>query len=450
MSKTDSVALADVMAGIEARYPNAPAFHQAVSEVLHDVLPVVNASKAYRDAAILTRLTVPDRVISFRVDWMDDAGVVQTNLGHRVQFNNAIGPYKGGLRFHPSVTPDILQFLGFEQTLKNALTGLPMGGAKGGSDFNPKGRSRNEIMRFCQSFMMELYRHIGPDTDVPAGDINVGGREIGFMFGTYRKIMNTYNGVITGKGLAIGGSQMRTESTGYGLVQFLGHMLATQFEQIDGQTVVVSGAGNVATHAAELAMEMGGKVVTLSDSTGFLYDADGLNDEKLAWIRDTKSSGGKLAGYADTFGGTWNEGKKPWGVQCDIALPCATQNEMNEESAKGLIKNGCKAIAEGANMPLTGRAVDAVRASDVLFGPAKAANAGGVAVSGLELSQNQMRRSSPRDELADSLHKIMKNIHDICAEAGATPGGQKPDYAKGANIAGFRKVADAMLAQGVN
>ncbi|WP_299784224.1 NADP-specific glutamate dehydrogenase [uncultured Marivita sp.] len=433
---------------LKDRTPGENAFHQAVNEVIPDLIPVVNETPAYRDAAILERLTEPDRIVSFRVEWRDDDNVAHVNRGYRVQFNSAIGPYKGGLRFHPSVNQSILKFLGFEQTFKNALTGLPMGGGKGGADFDPSGRSDDEIMRFCQSFMQELHRHIGPDIDIPAGDINVGTREIGWMFGEYRRITNRFAGVLTGKGLAFGGSEMRTEATGYGVVQFLCHMLAEHNDQIDGKTIVISGAGNVATFAAELAVCNGGKVVTLSDSKGFIHDKNGLTQDKIDWVRDHKSKpGASLEAYADEFDATWHADKTPWDVACDAALPCATQNELGEDGAKALIDNGCKVIVEGANMPTTTEAKDAFREAGVLFAPGKAANAGGVAVSGLEISQNRQRRSQSRDDLAEALKDIMQDIHDNCAEAGKT--GDGVDYTTGANVAGFKKVADAMCAAGI-
>lgn len=433
---------------LKERTPGEDAFHQAVSEVIPDLVPVVNDTPEFRDAAILERLVEPDRTITFRVEWRDDDNVPHVNRGHRVQFNSAIGPYKGGLRFDPSVNISILKFLGFEQTFKNALTGLPMGGGKGGADFDPTGRSEAEIMRFCQSFMVELHRHIGPDIDIPAGDINVGPREIGWMFGAYRRITNQFEGVLTGKGLSFGGSQLRTEATGYGVVQFLCHMLAEQGDRIDGKTIAISGAGNVATFAAELAIKNGGRVVTLSDSKGFIHDENGLTQDKIDWIRDHKSrAGASLQAYADEFDATWHEGKAPWDVPCDVALPCATQNELGRSGAKSLIDNGCKAIVEGANMPTTANAKQAIHKAGVLFAPGKAANAGGVAVSGLEINQNRQRRHQSRSELAEALKAIMHDIHDTCADAGQGKSGI--DYAKGAHVAGFRKVAQAMYAAGV-
>ncbi|MCI5112536.1 MAG: NADP-specific glutamate dehydrogenase [Marivita sp.] len=438
----------DFLSDLAKRTPGEDAFHQSVAEIIPDLIPIVNENPEYREFALLERLTEPDRIVSFRVDWRDDDNVAHVNRGYRVQFNSAIGPYKGGLRFHPTVNQSVLKFLGFEQTFKNALTGLPMGGGKGGADFDPAGRSAAEIMRFCQSFMQELHRHIGPDIDIPAGDINVGAREIGWMFGEYRRITNQFAGVLTGKGLSFGGSEMRTEATGYGVVQLLCHMLAERDDSIDGKTIVVSGAGNVATFAAELAMCKGGRVVTLSDSRGFIHDAAGLTQDKIDWVRQHKSKpGASLEAYADTFDATWHAGKTPWDVACDIALPCATQNELDADGVKALIANGCAAIVEGANMPTTRAAQAAIREAGLLFAPGKAANAGGVAVSGLEISQNRQRRTQSRDDLADALQDIMQTIHDTCAEAGRTTSGI--DYAKGANVAGFRKVADAMYAAGV-
>ena len=438
----------DFLSDLAKRTPGEDAFHQSVAEIIPYLMPIVNETPEYREFALLERLTEPDRIVSFRVDWRDDDNVAHVNRGYRVQFNSAIGPYKGGLRFHPTVNQSVLKFLGFEQTFKNALTGLPMGGGKGGADFDPAGRSAAEIMRFCQSFMQELHRHIGPDIDIPAGDINVGAREIGWMFGEYRRITNQFAGVLTGKGLSFGGSEMRTEATGYGVVQFLCHMLAERDESIDGKTIVVSGAGNVATFAAELAMCKGGRVVTLSDSRGFIHDAAGLTQDKIDWVRQHKAKpGASLEAYADTFDATWHAGKTPWDVACDIALPCATQNELDADGVKALIANGCAAIVEGANMPTTRAAQAAIREAGLLFAPGKAANAGGVAVSGLEISQNRQRRTRSRDDLADALQDIMQTIHDTCAEAGRTTSGI--DYAKGANVAGFRKVADAMYAAGV-
>ncbi len=433
---------------LNERAPNEPEFHQAVHEVIDDIKPIIDQSDAYKDANIFERLVEPERLITFQVAWQNDAGQIEVNRGYRVQFNGAIGPYKGGLRFHPTVNPSVLKFLGFEQTFKNALTGLPMGGAKGGSDFDPTGRSEAEIMRFCVAFMQELHRHIGPDIDVPAGDINVGAREIGYLFGAYRRITGQFEGVLTGKDEAYAGSAMRTEATGYGVVYFLSHMLQAHDDGIDGKRIMISGAGNVATYAAEKAVALGAKVISLSDSSGFIHDPDGLTDEKIAWVRTHKAKpGASLAPYVDQFGGTWTEGKTPWSLEADIAAPCATQNELNEDDAKMLIDNGIAAIIEGANMPATAKAKQVFAQSDVLFAPGKAANAGGVAVSGLEISQNRQRRASGADEVDQALQSIMADIHAVCVSEGKRDG--RVDYAKGANIAGFRKVADAMVAQGV-
>lgn len=435
---------------LETRMPGQAEFHQAVEEFAGDVIPVINDAPEYKNGALLERLTEPDRTVSFRVTWERDDGSICINRGYRVQFNGAIGPYKGGLRFHPSVTPSILNFLGFEQTFKNALTGLPMGGGKGGSDFDPSNCSEAEIARFCQAFMLELHRHIGPDRDIPAGDINVGAREIGYLFGAYRRITGTYQGTLTGKGLAYGGSEMRTEATGYGLIHFLRCMLKAHDADLDGKTVIISGAGNVATYAAEKAVSFGANVVTLSDSGGFIHDPDGLTKEKIEWTRKHKSkSGASLEAYAEEFGADWHADKTPWDVDCDIALPCATQNELEEKDAKRLISNGCEMIAEGANMPLTRDAKRAISESEIIFGPAKAANAGGVAMSGLEITQNRKRQSDSREQLAEQLEDIMSDIHERCVSEGQNSSGDI-DYARGANIAGFRKVADAMIAQGIN
>ncbi|MEM8771778.1 MAG: NADP-specific glutamate dehydrogenase [Pseudomonadota bacterium] len=447
MSKRHS-SLDDFMTKLSDRNPHQDEFLQSVREVAEHILPLVEENADYREAALMERLTEPDRVISFRVAWERDDHSVAVNRGYRVQFNSAIGPYKGGLRFHPSVNQSVLKFLGFEQTFKNALTGLPMGGGKGGSDFNPKRCSDAEIRRFCTAFMTELHRHIGGDLDIPAGDINVGAREIGYLFGAFRRITNQFEGAMTGKGLSYGGSEMRTEATGHGLVHFLCHMMNAHGSSVDGKTIVISGAGNVATYAAEKALELGGKVVTLSDSAGFIYDKDGLDEEKIAWVREHKAkSGASLEAYADKFDANWHEGKAPWGVKCDIALPCATQNELGEDDAKALINNGCAAVAEGANMPSTPEAVAVFADQKVLFAPAKAANAGGVAVSGLEISQNKQRRVASREDVQEDLRAIMKDIHDRCAAEGGE--GDIVDYRRGANVASFKKVADAMLAQGI-
>ncbi|MEL7449300.1 MAG: NADP-specific glutamate dehydrogenase [Pseudomonadota bacterium] len=444
----DNIDLDQFLERLRSRNPGEAEFHQAVAEVVHDILPVINASPRLQQASILDRLIEPERVIGFRIVWEDDKRNVRVNRGYRVQFNSAIGPYKGGLRFHPTVNPSILKFLAFEQTFKNALTGLPMGGGKGGSDFDPRECSDGEIMRFCNSFMLQLHRHIRSDTDVPAGDINVGEREIGYLFGAYRRITNEFQPVLTGKGLSFGGSQMRTEATGYGLLYFVREMLATQGKSIDGMRVVVSGAGNVATHAVEKAVDMGARVVTLSDSRGFILDEAGLNRDKLNWVRQHKEKPGTtLEPYTEEFGARWFAGKQPWHVDCDVALPCATQNELDEEAARALAANGCTVIAEGANMPVTHAARAFIDSAGLLYGPGKASNAGGVAVSGLEISQNRVRRSHTRHEVDEDLQSIMKSIHGACVEHGTGDDG-RVNYARGANVAGFRKVAHAMLGQG--
>lgn len=449
MANKNGYTLGDLKNRLSNNASDEQEFHQAVLEFYGDVLSHANDDPHIRDHSVLERLMEPDRTVSFRVTWEDDEGNVRVNRGYRVQFNSAIGPYKGGLRFHPSVNQSILKFLAFEQTFKNALTGLPMGGGKGGSDFDPRGCSDREINRFCTAFMTELHRHIGPATDVPAGDINVGAREIGYLFGSYRRITNEFEGAITGKGLPYGGSELRTEATGFGLLQFVCHMLEEQDKTVEGQTVVISGAGNVATHAAEKAIEMGAKVITLSDSSGFIHDPAGLDLEKLTWVRARKSKPGtSLEGFAEEFSGTaWHKGKAPWGVECNVALPCATQNEIGEEDAATLIDNGCQLIAEGANMPLTAEAIQVVRERKLPFGPAKAANAGGVAVSGLEISQNRSAAPLSREEVGEELKAIMKRIHSQCVEAGRQE--NHIDYLRGANIASFKRVANAMLAQGI-
>ena len=436
---------------LEDRNPNQSEFVQAVREVAEDVAPVIAENPEYHRQQILRRMSEPDRVISFRVCWENDDGDICVQRGYRVQNNNAIGPYKGGLRFHPSVNESVLKFLAFEQTFKNSLTGLPMGGAKGGADFNPKGRSEREIMRFCQSFMTELYRHVGADRDVPAGDIGVGPREIGFMFGQYKRITNQFTGVLTGKGLEYGGSLIRPEATGYGAVYFLRSMLETQDRDLEGMTAVISGAGNVATHAAEKITELGAKVIAMSDSKGFIHDPDGIDPEKLDWIKQHKGRrGGEISDYVDQFSGaTFHKGEKPWGLECDIAMPCATQNELSGEDARKLLDNGCIAVSEGANMPTERDGVQAFKQAKILYAPGKAANAGGVAVSGLEMSQNSERRSWDEDQVQGLLVDIMKDIHQRCRDNGMNGDTGYCDYVKGANIAGFRKVADAMLAYGV-
>ena len=447
----DHVDLEGFMAGVERRNPGQTEFIQAVREVAEDIFEFIQDKVQYHEAQILRRIAEPDRVVSFRVTWEDDNGNVRVNRGYRIQNNNAIGPYKGGIRFHPSVNESILKFLAFEQTFKNALTGLPMGGGKGGANFNPKGKSVNEIMRFCQSFMTELYRHIGANVDVPAGDIGVGGREIGFMFGQYKRITNTFEGVLTGKGLEYGGSLIRPEATGYGAVYFLENMVKTRGRDLTGVNAVISGSGNVATHAAEKITQLGGKVLTLSDSEGFIHDPDGIDLEKIQWVKDHKTHRrGRISEYADEFKGATFHGDRarPWSVPCDVALPCATQNELNGDDARALVKNGCFAVSEGANMPTDLEGVHVFKDAQILFAPGKAANAGGVAVSGLEMSQNSERRSWKESELQQMLRDIMDGIHDRCLEYGRKSDSYV-DYVKGANIAGFKKVADAMLAFGV-
>ena len=423
-------------------------FHQAVHEVVESLWDFLQDNPTYLHAKILDRIVEPERVIQFRVPWRNDRGEVEVNRGFRVEFNSAIGPYKGGLRFHPSVNLSILKFLGFEQVFKNSLTTLPMGGGKGGSDFDPKGKSDNEVMSFCQSFMTELCRHIGADTDVPAGDIGVGGREIGYMFGQYKRIRNEFTGVLTGKGLNWGGSLIRPEATGYGCVYFAEEMLKHVGDSFNGKTVAVSGSGNVAQFATQKVTELGAKVVTLSDSSGSIHDENGIDADKLAWVMDLKNNRrGRIKEYADEFGVTYLESQRPWSVSCDIALPCATQNEINGENAKTMISNGCKVVSEGANMPTDPDAVNIFFDAGILFGPGKAANAGGVATSGLEMSQNSMRLNWSREEVDSKLHTIMKNIHEACVIHGTENG--SVNYVKGANIAGFIKIADSMLDQGV-
>ena len=433
---------------VKSRNSGEIEFHQAVHEVAESLWDFLKDNPHYLHARILDRVVEPERVIQFRVPWRNDRGMVEVNRGFRVEFNSAIGPYKGGLRFHPSVNLSILKFLGFEQVFKNSLTTLPMGGGKGGSDFDPKGKTDNEVMSFCQSFMTELCRHIGPDTDVPAGDIGVGGREIGFLFGQYKRIRNEFTGVLTGKGLNWGGSLIRPEATGYGCVYFAEEMLKKVGDGFEGKNVAVSGSGNVAQYATEKATELGAKVITLSDSSGSIYDKDGITTEKLAWVMDLKNNKrGRIKDYAKEFNAEYFEDKRPWAVACDIALPCATQNEINGDDAKVLLSNGCKVISEGANMPSDPDAVAVFQDSDILFGPGKAANAGGVATSGLEMSQNSMRLNWSREEVDGRLHQIMKDIHEACVVYGEENG--SVNYVKGANIAGFIKVADAMLDQGV-
>ena len=438
------------MQGVMTRNPGEPEFHQAVHEVAMDIIPFIADKPVYKDLRILERMTEPDRVVSFRVVWEDDKGDLRVNRGFRVQQNNAIGPYKGGIRFHPSVNQGVLKFLAFEQVFKNSLTGLPMGGGKGGANFNPKGRSDREVMRFCQAFMTELHRHIGPDTDVPAGDIGVGSREVGYLFGQYKRLVNRFEGVLTGKALEFGGSHIRPEATGYGTVYMMQEMLTHHGEHIDGQRCLISGSGNVATFAAEKLIELGGKVLTLSDSNGFIVAKDGLTKDHVEWVKKLKNERrGRISEAADEFGFAYHEGKKPWGVKADLAFPCATQNEIQEKDAKTLVKNGIRAVAEGANMPTTPEAVHAFTANKkLLHAPAKAANAGGVAVSGLEMSQNSLRLQWSQSEVDERLKEIIKGIHDQCVEYGMQKG-DHVDYFKGANIAGFTKVANAMLAYGV-
>ena len=430
--------------------PEEPEFLQAVLEVAETVIPYIEANPKYKKAKILERMVNPERVIMFRVPWLDDAGEIQMNRAYRIEMNSAIGPYKGGLRFHPSVNLSILKFLAFEQVFKNSLTTLPMGGGKGGSDFNPKGKSDNEVMKFCQSFMSELCRHIGPNTDIPAGDIGVGGREIGFMFGQYKRLKNEFTGVLTGKGIEYGGSLIRPEATGYGCVYFAQEMLETKKDSFTGKIVAISGSGNVAQYACEKVIHLGGKVVTMSDSGGCIYVPGGIHSEKLAFIKELKNvKRGRISEVAEKFDGVqYFEGERPWGVTCDVALPCATQNELNGDEAKGLIANGVMCIAEGANMPTTPDGVAAFEEAKVLFAPGKASNAGGVATSGLEMSQNSLRFNWTREEVDAKLLQIMKDIHSSCVEFGTDSSGHV-DYVKGANVAGFVKVADAMIAQGL-
>ncbi len=437
------------MEKVKASNGHETEFLQAVQEVAEAVVPLIEETPRYKDAKILDRMVEPERTIMFRVPWIDDSGEVQINRGFRVEFNSAIGPYKGGLRFHPSVNLSILKFLGFEQVFKNSLTTLPMGGGKGGSDFNPKGKSDNEVMKFCQSFMTELCRHIGPNTDVPAGDIGVGGREIGYMFGQYKRIRNEFTGILTGKGRNWGGSLIRPEATGYGTVYFAKEMLATKGDSFQGKAVAISGSGNVAQYACEKVTELGGKVLTMSDSKGFIFDEDGINADKLAWIMDLKNNRrGRIKEYTNEFpSATYTEGARPWGTICDVALPCATQNELDASEATTLLNNGCMCVVEGANMPSTPAAIEKFTEGKILFAPGKASNAGGVATSGLEMSQNSLRLSWKAEEVDEKLHAIMISIHEACVKYGTENG--YTDYVKGANIAGFIKVADSMLDQGL-
>jgi glutamate dehydrogenase (NADP+) len=438
------------MEKVKATNGHEKEFLQAVHEVAEAVIPIIEETPKYKAAKILDRMVEPERTIIFRVPWLDDKGEIQVNRGFRVEFNSAIGPYKGGLRFHPSVNLSILKFLGFEQVFKNSLTTLPMGGGKGGSDFDPKGKSDNEVMKFCQSFMTELCKHIGANTDVPAGDIGVGGREIGYMFGQYKRIRNEFVGVLTGKGLNWGGSLIRPEATGYGTVYFAKEMLTTKGDSFKGKTVAVSGSGNVAQYACEKATELGGKVVTFSDSEGYIYDADGITAEKLAFVMELKNvKRGRISEYATKYPtAKFVAGKRPWEVKCDVALPCATQNELNEDEAKALVANGVICVAEGANMPTTPEAITVFQNAKILFSPGKASNAGGVATSGLEMSQNSLRFNWTAEEVDTKLHTIMVSIHTACVKYGTDDNGYV-DYVKGANIAGFVKVADAMIDQGL-
>ena len=428
--------------------PGEKEFHQAVREVVESIMPYINKNPKYKKYKILERIIIPERVVMFRVPWLDDSGEIQVNQGYRIQMNSALGPYKGGLRFHPSVNLSILKFLAFEQVFKNSLTTLPMGGGKGGSDFDPKGKSDNEVMKFCQSFMTELSRHIGPNTDVPAGDIGVGGREIGYLFGQYKRIKNKFTGILTGKGLNWGGSLIRPEATGYGATYFAQEMLKTKKDSIKGKTVTVSGSGNVAQYTTEKVIELGGKVVTLSDSSGMIYDSDGIDTKKLAYIMELKNvKRGRIKEYAEKYGVTYEAGKRPWRIKCDMAFPSATQNEIEKDDAKKLVDNGCFCVSEGANMPSTPEAIEVYQKAKILYGPGKAANAGGVATSALEMSQNSLRMGWSREEVDQKLHNIMINIHNNCVKYGKE--GNYVNYVDGANIAGFVKVADSMLDQGL-
>lgn len=440
----------DFLDQVRKRNGHEPEFMQAVQEVAETIIPFIEENEKYQNQMLLERMVEPERVIMFRVAWTDDKGQTQVNRGYRIQMNSAIGPYKGGIRFHPSVNLSILKFLAFEQVFKNSLTTLPMGGGKGGSDFDPKGKSDNEVMRFCQAFMTELSKHIGADTDVPAGDIGVGGREVGYMFGQYKRLRNEFTGVLTGKGLSFGGSLIRPEATGYGTVYFAQNMLETKGDSFKGKRVLVSGSGNVAQYAVEKAIELGAKVLTVSDSSGYILDEEGIDTNKLNFIMDLKNvRRGRISEYTKQFpNAKFVEGQRPWSVPCDIALPCATQNELNGEQAKQLLENGCICVAEGANMPSTPEAVEAFLKAKILYSPGKASNAGGVATSGLEMSQNSLRLSWTREEVDEKLKRIMSDIHQSCVKYGTQPDGYV-DYVKGANIAGFVKVADAMLAQGI-
>ncbi|MDC0637742.1 NADP-specific glutamate dehydrogenase [Flavobacteriaceae bacterium] len=440
----------DFIAQVASKNPNEPEFIQAVTEVAETVIPFIVQNERYQNKKLLERMVEPERTLIFRVPWTDDAGEIHVNRGFRIEFNSAIGPYKGGLRFHPSVNLSILKFLGFEQVFKNSLTTLPMGGGKGGSDFDPKGKSDAEVMRFCQSFMTELSRHIGANTDVPAGDIGVGGREIGYMFGQYKRLRNEFTGVLTGKGMSYGGSLIRPEATGYGNVYFAQNMLKTKGQSFEGKTVVISGSGNVAQYAAEKATQLGGKVVTMSDSSGYIYDKDGIDAEKLAFVMTLKNEKrARISGYLEAYpGAEFVADKRPWEIACDVALPCATQNELDGAEAQKLVDQGCFCVGEGANMPCTPEAIEVFHKAKILFSPGKASNAGGVATSGLEMSQNSLRLNWTREEVDEKLHHIMNSIHEACVTYGTDSDGYT-DYVKGANVAGFVKVAEAMMAQGV-
>lgn len=438
-----------VLDDLRRRFPNELEYHQAVEEVLATIEEEYNKHPEFDKVNLVERLCIPERIFQFRITWADDKGNVQTNMGYRIQHNNAIGPYKGGIRFHASVNLSILKFLAFEQTFKNSLTTLPMGGGKGGSDFSPRGKSASEVMRFTQAFMLELWRHIGPEIDVPAGDIGVGGREVGFMFGMYKKLTHEFTGTFTGKGIEFGGSLIRPEATGYGALYFLIEMLKAKGTDLKGKICAISGSGNVALYAAEKVLQLGGKVVTLSDSDGYIYDPDGIDREKLDYVMELKNLyRGRIREYAETYGCKYVEGAKPWGEKCDVALPCATQNELNGDHAKALVANGCMAVVEGANMPSTPEAIKVLQDAKVLYAPGKAANAGGVSVSGLEMTQNSIKLSWSAEEVDQKLKSIMKNIHEACVKYGTEEDGYV-NYVKGANVAGFMKVAKAMMAQGV-
>jgi glutamate dehydrogenase (NADP+) len=439
----------EILDDLRRRFPNEPEYLQAVAEVLESIEVVYNQYPEFEKANLVERLCIPDRIFSFRVTWVDDKGNIRTNMGYRIQHSNVIGPYKGGIRFHASVTPSILKFLAFEQTFKNALTTLPMGGGKGGSDFSPRGKSNAEVMRFCQAFVMELWKHIGPDTDIPAGDIGVGGREVAYMFGMYKKLAKEFTGTFTGKGLEFGGSLIRPEATGYGNIYFLLEMLKTRNIDLKGKVCTVSGSGNVAQYTVEKLIELGAKVVTLSDSNGYIYDPDGIDNEKLEYVKELKEMyRGRIKEYAETYNCKYVEGARPWNEKCDIALPSATQNEISEDDAKALVANGCFAVSEGANMPSTPGAIEVFQQAKILYAPGKAANAGGVATSGLEMTQNSIRLSWTREEVDAKLKSIMQDIHTQCVKYGTEPGGYI-NYVKGANVAGFMKVAKAVIAQGV-